>query len=153
MMMEQAAKIRSKAQNMRSFTLGAGTEDELVLRLRPVLLADVLERTNSLDPGAFKEFAANAGEDFNVFREFAEDSGSAKDALATSMLIRDGYLVLGVEGPIRVIFDTETPTSENQVPISELVATYGDEIDELDKRIKRISGIRGVTGSSKSNKK
>jgi hypothetical protein len=151
--MEQVVKIKNKAQNMRSFTLGAGTEDELVLRLRPVLLADVLERSNTLDPGAFKEFAANAGEDFNVFKEFAEDSSSAKDALATSMLIRDGYLVLGVEGPVRIIFDTETPTADNQITVSDLVAAYGDEVDDLDKRVKRVSGVRGVTGNSKSSKK
>jgi hypothetical protein len=148
------AKLKDKAQSMRVFTLGEGGDDELRLQLRPVKLADILERTNAIDPGAFAEFASVAGEEFNLFREFSEDVKGAKEALTTSTLIRDGYLVLGVEGPIKVVFDTEmVDVNANQLSVSNLVAIYGDEVADLEARIKRISGVRSVASDSKSKKK
>jgi hypothetical protein len=148
------SKLKDKAQSMRVFILGEGGDDELRLQLRPVKLADILERTNAIDPGAFKEFASVAGEEFNLFREFSEDTEGAKDALTTSTLIRDGYLVLGVEGPIKIVFDTEmVDVNANQFSVSDLVAVYGDDVARLEERIKRISGVRSNVSNSKSNKK
>jgi hypothetical protein len=135
-------ELREKAQQRRSFTFSPGTEDELTLRLRAVKFEDILRELGTVNPEEFREVSlgSDSGNSlYDTLNGFASNPDGMSTQIQAGRKMQQAYLVLGVEGPVKIAFDDD-PASE-ALAVSELYALYDEQVDDLVRRIKVLSGV------------